>query len=204
MGAQADVLERSVLPAGKVFIKAGEENSRAYIVQAGKVLCFTMKGEEKVEVARFGPGAMIGETCLLLDDPIPLNYESLTSTTVVTITRQDFQKRMARIDKGVRNILDRAMQKLQDLEKEEMDKALRLYDVSPKTLEMVKAIVRAVPADLQGIYEAELLPHIDGLSRIMEEIKEINKTKKGQAEESKEGVSGQGDQAEEEPKEEES
>lgn len=173
MGKATDILERSVLPAGKVFIKAGEENCRAYVIQSGNVLCYTMKGEQKVEVARYGPGTMIGETCLLLDDPIALSYEATESTTVVTITRQDFQKRLARIDKSVRNILDRAMQKLQDFQREEIEQVLRLYDVDDQTMALTKTMVKSLPKDLQMRYEVELLPHLDGVVRVLKEIRKI-------------------------------
>lgn len=178
MGKNNDVLERSVLPAGKTFIKAGEESSRAYVVQAGEVVCFTMKGEERIEIARYGPGTLIGESCLLLDDPIPVSYEAATNTTVVTITRQDFQKRLARVDKSVRNILDRAMQKIQDYERIEMDKALRLYDVDDKALAFVKGLVQTLPDRKQAEYEARLLPHIDGLLKGVKALQDEAKEQK--------------------------
>lgn len=175
MSKGADVLERIVLPEGKVFIKAGEECSRAYMIQSGEVQCYTMRGEDRIPVGRYGPGTLIGESCLLLDDPIPLNYEAATTVTVVTITRQDFQKRLSRIDKSVRNILERAMQKLKDYEKDGMDKALRLYDVDQNALKFVENLVRGLPDKKREEYEATLLPHVDGLIKGVKAIKEEKK-----------------------------
>ncbi|MCB1784559.1 MAG: cyclic nucleotide-binding domain-containing protein [Alphaproteobacteria bacterium] len=178
MNKGADVLERNVLPEGKVFIKAGEENCRAYVIQAGEVICYTMKGEERINVGRYGPGTLIGEACLMLDEPIALNYEAATSVTVVTITRQDFQKRLARIDKSIRNILERAMQKLQEYERVEMDKALTLYDVDAGALKFVKGLVAGLPDNKRAEYESVLLPHIDGLIKGVKALKDEKKSQK--------------------------
>ncbi len=91
-----NVLERKVIHTGKVFIKAGEEHARAYLVQSGLIQGFVMEGEDKIVVADYEPGRIIGEVCLMVDEPMTMSYEAVVDTTVVTITRQDFQKKISR------------------------------------------------------------------------------------------------------------
>ena len=93
MAKGADVLERSCLPEGKIFIREGEENTRAYVIQTGEVSAFfTSEDGRKIEVDRYGPGTIIGEECLVVDTPAKLSYEVVETSTVITLTRQDFQK----------------------------------------------------------------------------------------------------------------
>src|SRR5690606_5508372 len=68
----------------------------------GKIAAFVMRDGERVEVARHGPGTIIGEVCLALDDPIQMSFEALVDTTVVTITRQDFEKKLTRVDQTIK------------------------------------------------------------------------------------------------------
>jgi CRP-like cAMP-binding protein len=100
------VFDRSVIPANKVFIKANEENSRAYVIQTGQVRSYIIdENDEKIEIARYGEGTIIGEVCLVIDDPIPMYYEAVESSTVITITRQDFEKKFAKADNVIQSRL---------------------------------------------------------------------------------------------------
>ncbi len=171
MNNAPDVFDRSAIPAGKIFIKAGEECERAYIIQVGEVLAFTMKGEEKVEVGRFGPGTLIGELCLMIDDPIMLNYEAVVTTTVMTLTRQDFQKRLQRVDKTVRTILEQAVKKLNDYENIEIIKALKRSEIDETALLLVRSLCGGLPEDKKAKFERAMLPHLNGLIKEIKEIK---------------------------------
>jgi CRP-like cAMP-binding protein len=171
MSKGPDVLERSAIPAGKVFIKAGEECERAYIVQAGEILAFTTLDSQKIEVARFGPGTIVGEMCLMLDEPINLSYEAVVTTTVVTLTRQDFQKRLARIDKTVKTILDHAVKKISDYERIEITKALKQAELDPMAILLVRSLISGVSEEKKPIYELAMLPHLNGLLKELKNIK---------------------------------
>lgn len=172
MNKGADVLERSVLPEGKVFITAGEENSRAYVIQQGKVCAYVMHNDEKLVVSTFGPGTIIGEMCLMIDAPIPLSYQALETTTVVTVTRQDFQKKLSRADKTIRTILDHAVKKIEKFEKGELDKARdnQVFDASAKQL--IGGLLGGLSEDKKRKYEVALLPHINGLLKEIKNIKD--------------------------------
>lgn len=171
MSKGADVLERSVIQQGKVFIKAGEENCRAYIIQNGGVCAYAMKEDQKIVVSTYGPGTIIGEACLVLNSPLSLNYEALETTTVVTVTRQDFQKRLARTDKTVRTILDHALKKIEDYEKRSMTKAVNEAEPDTGALKLIDGLFGGLSEDKKIAYQNALLPHINGLIKELRNIK---------------------------------
>lgn len=175
MSRGAPVLERKVIHTGNVFIKAGEENSRAYMIQTGKVRAFFMQGEQKIEVAQYGPGAIIGEVCLVLDDPINVSYEALMDTTVAMITRQDFEKKLQRVDKTVVTILNELVKKLNAQDKEDLDKALSNADIDPDAHKFVQALVTGLAPAKKATYETTILPHMNRLIRAIKELKALGK-----------------------------
>lgn len=174
MNKSADVFERLAIPAGKVFLKAGEENSRAYIIQAGSSASFMEIGGRKIEVERHGPGTIIGELCLMVDAPITLSYEALEPTTVVTITRQDFQKRLTRVDKTVVKILTHTVEKLAAHEKGAIEKALKRSEIDGMAHTLALSILksRKLTADQQNEYERMILPPINDMIKAIRQFKE--------------------------------
>ncbi len=172
MNKKIDVLERSVLQPGKPFIREGEENIRAYVIQNGEVQSFLKKENKKIQIAKYGPGTIIGELGLMVDTIPKLSYEATTTTTVITVTRQDFQKRLARADKTIRTILDHAIKKLENYETKETKTALKTAEVDKKTELVMEGLLHSVPKENQEEFRNALMPHIDGI------IKEMKKFKK--------------------------
>lgn len=171
MTTAPEVSDRTAIPAGKVFIKAGEECERAYIIQVGEVMAYTVKDGQKIEVGRFGPGTLIGELCLAMDDPIMLNYEAVVTTTVITITRQDFQKRLSKVDKTVRSVLEHSIKKINDLEKIETKKMIEAQKVDETAALLVRGLIKGVSDEKRAAYEAAMLPHLNGLIKALKSLK---------------------------------
>ncbi len=171
MNKAVDILERNVLQPGKPFIREGEENIRAYVIQNGAVQSYIKKGDKKVTVATYGPGTIIGELGLMVDTTPKLNYEATQTTTVVTVTRQDFQKRIAHADKTIRTILDNAIKKLENYEKQENKTALKSAEIDSKTEKIMEGLLQTVPKDNQEEFRNAILPHIDGIIKGMKSLK---------------------------------
>ena len=167
-----EVMERKVLPAGKVFIKAGEEHARAYVVQNGLIRSFIMDGDRRIDVAEYEPGRIIGETCLMVDEPMTMNYEAVETTTVITITRQDFQKKISRLDKDISTILDHVMNKLNMQDLTAIDKAIRRSQIDEDAFKMVHAITAGLDKERQFQYEKAILPHVNAMVKAIKEVKE--------------------------------
>ncbi|GJL86143.1 MAG: hypothetical protein DHS20C02_19180 [Micavibrio sp.] len=172
-----DVFDRNVIHAGKVFIKAGEEHARAYMVQTGLVRSFVMDSDMKVEVAEYQPGRIIGETCLMVDEPMSMSYEAVTDSTVITITRQDFQKKIARIDKNIMTILHHVMDKLNYQDLYAIDKAKTRAEIDPDAFKMVEALTSGLGDEKKFQYEKAILPHANQMIKAIKELKEKDKAK---------------------------
>lgn len=178
--SSGNVLERSVLQPGKPFIREGEDNTRAYVVQTGEIRGYTMKEGSKVEVIRFGPGAIIGEINLMIDEASTMSYEAMETTTVVTITRQDFQKKLARADKSITTILDYAVKKISKLESEKRDSAIKNFEIDPIADALVKGLIAPVSDDKKDDYKNAILPHINGLLKDLKSLKAAAKKEAAQ------------------------
>lgn len=172
MSSNDHILERKVIHAGDVFIKEGQEHARAYLVQTGLVRSFTIDNDQKVIVAEYEPGRIIGETCLMVDEPMNMSYEAVEESVVVTITRQDFQHKIRRIDKDIMKILDHVMIKLNYQDAQALDYAKKNSKIDPAALDMVKALLTGMPEEKKFQYEKAILPHVNAM------IKEIKRLKK--------------------------
>lgn len=165
------VLERQVIHAGKTFIRAGEEHARAYVVQNGLIRSYVMEGDQRIDVCEYEPGRIIGETCLMVDEPMNMTYEAVVDTTVITITRQDFQKKIARIDQDIATILDHVMNKLNYHDLNSIEKAKKRAEIDGDAFAMVDALTAGLEQEKKHLYENAILPHVNALIKAIKEIK---------------------------------
>jgi len=85
-------LHKEHLAAGTVFIRQGEIGETFHVIEKGRVQVFvTEDGHERVVVER-GPGEYVGEIALLLEVPRTASVRALTSTELLTLSRQDFDR----------------------------------------------------------------------------------------------------------------
>jgi hypothetical protein len=176
-----DVLERKVIHAGKPFIKAGEEHARAYMIQNGEIIAFVMDNDIKVQVAQYGPGQIIGETCLMVDEPMTMNYEAVVDTTVITITRQDFQKKISRLDKNIATILSYVMNKLNYQDVDSIGKARDKAQIDPDAYKMLTVLTAGLPDEKKFAYEKAILPHANAMIKEIKALKKKDKADKEHA-----------------------
>lgn len=174
----SDVLERSALQAGKVFIREGEDNIRAYVIQDGEVAAYKQNGDQRIEIARYSSGTIIGELNLMIDEPSQLSYEAVQLSTVISITRQDFQKRLARADKSITTILEHTVDKIKYYENIETEKALERSKVDDLATQLIQQLVTGLPIDKKVQFEDAILPHLNAMIKAIKETKEKTKSKK--------------------------
>lgn len=170
-----EVFERKVFGPGKPFIRAGEEHSRAYIIQNGRVSAYILQGDQKVEVTQYGPGRIIGEVCLMSDEPMTMNYEAMENTTVITMTRADFQKKISKMDKNVATILEHVMNKLNFQYANDIDKAKADQEFDEEAYKFVQNMIAKVPPERKMKYENALLPHVNRMMKELRVLKEEDK-----------------------------
>lgn len=172
MSHNEEVMERKVIHAGNVFIKAGEDHPRAYVVQKGLVRSFIMQDDIRIDVGEYEPGRIIGETCLMIDEPMELNYEAVEDTTVITITRQTFQKKLARMDKEVSSIFDHVMKKINTYDQNSIEKAVARAEIDDDAYKMVHAITAGLDQHKSYQYEKAILPHVNAMIKAIRQVKE--------------------------------
>lgn len=101
------VLERKVFYDQQVIFKEGEIGDRAYLVQEGQVeiIKLTPVGEEKL-IATVGKGELFGEMALVDNAPRMAMARAKDSASVVIISRDAFQEKMAKADPFIRGLLN--------------------------------------------------------------------------------------------------
>ncbi len=165
------IMERNVLHTGKVFIKEQEEHSRAYIIQSGRVRSFKMQGEQKIPIKEYGPNTIIGEANLLEDKPADKSYEAVRETTVITITRQDFEKRLQKSDTIIQTVFQHMMAKMEILLSEQEAERTRKLDIDENAFLIVREMTKNVSDDQKRRYELALLPHINAIMKSVKSLK---------------------------------
>lgn len=165
------IMERSVIHAGKVFIKEGDENSRAYIIQSGKVRSYKTEDGKQIPLKEFGPNTIIGEANLFEDLIADKSYEAVGDVTVISLTRHDFQKRLQKADSTIQTLFKHMISKIEELKKEIEQDRLDALDVDETAYQLVRGMVKGVSEDRKREYELAILPHINGLMKSMHKLK---------------------------------
>ena len=169
---QSRILERNLFHAGKIFIRAGERNSRAHVIQKGTAASYIEKDGEEIEVGRYGPGTIIGEVSLVLDEPVSMSFKALTDVTVVSISRQDFEKKLAVADGTIKTILRHIINKANAQEKQNIETIIDGSARDETAMMLVHAITHGMGEDKKKVYELAITPHINGLVTSIKDAKE--------------------------------
>lgn len=172
------ILERNFFHAGKTFIRAGEQNMRAHVIQKGMVVSYIEQDGQEIEVGRYGPGTIIGEISLILDDPLSVSYKALTDITVVSISRQDFEKKLAVADGTIRTILRHIVDKANTQEKNNVETIIKSNVMDETAMMLIQAIVMGMGDDKKRAYELAITPHVNGLVTAIKATKESLKNQK--------------------------
>lgn len=89
------VSQRKEYPAGTVLCKQGEIEHTFYIIVAGHVVVSRIvAGDEEQILSTLGPNGYFGEMGLIDDSPRMANCTTLTPTTVLEMTEQEFDRLM--------------------------------------------------------------------------------------------------------------
>jgi len=85
------------VPAGRQFIRQGEQDDRAYLVRSGEVEMWQQKGQEREQlVAELRRGDYCGEYALLRGEPYDASYRAAIDSELLTMSRSDFNRLVRR------------------------------------------------------------------------------------------------------------
>ena len=100
---------------GRHIFREDERGEEAFLVKEGlvKITKTGADGEQKT-LATVGQGGIIGEMALIDNQPRAATATALNDTTVVVITNQDLQARLAKTDPVVLRLLNTFTQRLRE------------------------------------------------------------------------------------------
>jgi CRP-like cAMP-binding protein len=155
------ILERRAVPKGETIIFQGEMGVSAFLIQSGDVVVFTESDGKRVELARMGPGQIIGEMALVVDSPRTATVQALTECNLIVITRDTLNSKLEKSDPTVRALVTMLMKRLAQSNKAQLRKGGDLNDM----LEIVPAIYQelhsSLPVQQKKSLEVALLPSMD-------------------------------------------
>ena len=78
--------------SGEVLFEQNVDSDAAYIVMSGMLLAeLLLETGQSIEMARMGPGAIVGELCLIKGGPRSLRVRCTEATQLLRIDRKQFE-----------------------------------------------------------------------------------------------------------------
>lgn len=170
--AENTILERIAVHSGQIFIRSGESNTDSYIIQDGEVQAFITENGHKIVIDHFKAGSIIAEKNLLFDSTETLSYEALTDSTVIKVTRQDFEKKIHKLDSTLSNVISHLVNKLRFYEERWTENTLQARKNDLKAMEIVDYLLRDMSDERKLKYEEILLPHFNIMVKALDELKQ--------------------------------
>lgn len=165
------ILERAVFHAGKRIIIQGETNSDSYIIQQGEIAVKIIENNNTLELKRYYSGDLIAENNLLFDDPSAVTLEAVKDTTVIKITRQDFEKKLSRVDSTLFMVVSHLIKKMHAMNEQMIANDLEAKRMDAKAMEIVDHLLRDMDGSKRKKYEDILMPHFNVMVKAIETIR---------------------------------
>ena len=100
------VLERKACQAGDTIFREGDSADQAFIVQEGEVAIVKSAGGKANVLGIIGKGGIFGEMGLIDDRPRMATARAKTAVTLIVVSRQMFDEKLAKTDPFVRGLLN--------------------------------------------------------------------------------------------------
>ncbi|MGE4012173.1 MAG: EAL domain-containing protein [Alphaproteobacteria bacterium] len=100
-----DQLTRIALPDGAVVFRIGDAGDCAFIIEKGRIEITLPRGDAGNRTFTLGPGELFGEMALIDDQPRLATARSVGETELLTVTRDQLQRRLDNTDSVVAMLL---------------------------------------------------------------------------------------------------
>ncbi len=123
VGAGKSILnrhERSFRRGSLMFIE-GESSSEMFIIRSGSIRILKQEGQNAVELARLGPGSVLGELSLLDQQPRSATAQVVEDTTVTVIDEELFLRTLKSIPNWLENMIQLVVRRLRETMKKTGD-----------------------------------------------------------------------------------
>lgn len=143
--AEAGVLERRAVPRGEIILSQGDMGASAFLIQSGEVAVFTQSGDKRVELARMGPGQIVGEMALVVDGPRSATVQALTDCNLIVITRDVLQEKLQKSDPTIRALLPMLMKRIAQSNKALLRQGGHLDDIDSLVRSLYQELHTSLP-----------------------------------------------------------
>ena len=99
------ILNRTMVPEGKVIFEEGDEGNYAYIIESGEVEISKMIDGEWIVLAIKKQNELFGELALIDAKPRMAMARAKTAVTVIRINRPVFDQKLVAADRFLRALL---------------------------------------------------------------------------------------------------
>lgn len=154
-------------PKGKVIIHEGGAQAEAYLIQSGRLGVYIEREGKKMELAVLGPGEIVGEMSLITDQTRSASVEALEDSTLILISRPEFEERLANSDRAIRAVVQMLSRRMAEANVSMAQKIASLEQLNQAAREVYEETESEVP----NINDERLLPKLKELLHAIEEFK---------------------------------
>ena len=105
--------DRKVLYPGDTLIREGDAGDVAYFVESGTLGVYKVAGDEEVQLAVLEMNSIVGEMELIDNSRRNASVRCINTATVVLIDRPTFERKIHRLDRFTRALLETFVSRLQ-------------------------------------------------------------------------------------------
>ncbi|MBF0432994.1 MAG: cyclic nucleotide-binding domain-containing protein [Fibrobacteria bacterium] len=97
---------------GEIIFKEGDAGAEMYIIKTGRAKILKQEGDKLVEIATVGPGTVVGEMCLLDNEPRSATAIALEPLTIICINKGLLDHTLSKVPDWVRKVIRIVVQRL--------------------------------------------------------------------------------------------
>jgi len=165
------IYSRKSFSEGTIFVHEGAFANEAYLIQSGRVRVFTKADGKDVDLAELGPGNIIGEIALIMDEPRTASVQALEDVNAVVVTRHDFETMMKKTDPTVQSVLRLLSQRLKANNTDEKIKAKasdeEKAELNEEAIEMTRNLAKNLNEERKLLFMELVLPQMAELVKVI-------------------------------------
>lgn len=166
------ILERRSIAKGQVVIKEGDFGHQAYLIQSGEMVVYLVSEDQEIEVARLGPGEIVGEMALVFDGPRTANVKAATEANLIVISRTMFEEKIRDSDPTIRAIVNMLSRRIVDANNVLLSKKDDVGDLKDATRTIYENIAVKLPKNQLYTLQSTVLPKLEELFEAIEAFNE--------------------------------
>lgn len=166
------VLERRFIAKDQIVIKEGDFGHQAYLIQSGEMAVYLTRDGQEVEVARLGPGEIVGEMALVFDGPRTASVKAVADASLIVISRIMFEEKLADSDPTIRAIVSMLSRRIVEGNNTRINKKDDLGDLRDTTRTIYENIAVKLPKNQLYTLQTTVLPKLEELFEAVEAFKE--------------------------------